>query len=479
MANNPHYRDLMRQARRDHLVNIRQVSGQIASLYEDAAKDLSSQAASMKKRTLSHRWATEYADALDKRARELRAGLYDVTYQGLKRSANLPIAADGDFWEAVGGQSFRDMFAVTPDDILTNLITGQIYQDNKGLSDRIWTASKTFEHDIDYMVNRGIAEHKSAYELAKDLEQYVKPKAKRDWDWGKVYPHLAGKQIDYNAQRLARTAINHSYFLANQKVCVQNPYVEVMHWELSDAHLFRQVIPFGPDECDDYAEHDEGFGMGNWKPEEIPLPHPQCLCVQYGVVPESLEVIGDEIGRWIAGESIPRLDRWNALYGQNYDRQIPSVFGFRDLKSAGDGGRIVSGGLNPDSRQAEEHADRYYDSVRKMSTDVRRIAENTGFDEDLIRSIKSFVFLDKHDLGDGRYDRFDSSYIMAQSWQRLIDGKNILPHDITLLRHEETERALMQQGYSQEEAHRITSRKYNYEKEAREYYGEIEKHKKK
>ncbi|MBQ4397581.1 MAG: hypothetical protein II828_08670 [Clostridia bacterium] len=476
MANNPHYRDLMRQARRDHLVNIRQVSGQIASLYEDAAKDLSSQAASMKKRTLSHRWATEYADALDKRARELRAGLYDVTYQGLKRSANLPIAADGDFWEAVGGQSFRDMFAVTPDDILTNLITGQIYQDNKGLSDRIWTASKTFEHDIDYMVNRGIAEHKSAYELAKDLEQYVKPKAKRDWDWGRVYPHLAGKQIDYNAQRLARTAINHSYFLANQKVCVQNPYVEVMHWELSDAHLFRQVIPFGPDECDDYAEHDEGFGMGNWTPNEIPLPHPQCLCVQYGVVPESLEVIGDEIGRWIAGESVPRLDRWNALYGQNYDRQIPSVW---DLKNAADGGRIVSGGLNPDSDEAEDHAKRYYASVRKMSTDVRRIAENTGFDEDLIHSIKSFVFLEKHDLGEGRYDYFDASYLMAQSWQRLIDGKNILLHDITLLRHEKMERELMAQGLSQKEAHDITSEVYNYSKEAREYYGEIEKHKKK
>ena len=383
MANNPHYRDLMRQARRDHLVNIRQVSGQIASLYEDAAKDLSSQAVSMKKRTLSHRWATEYADALDKRARELRVGLYDVTYQGLKRSANLPIAADGDFWEAVGGQSFRDMFAVTPDDILTNLITGQIYQDNKGLSDRIWTASKTFEHDIDYMVNRGIAEHKSAYELAKDLEQYVKPKAKRDWDWGKVYPHLAGKQIDYNAQRLARTASNHSYFLANQKVCVQNPYVEVMHWELSDAHLFRQVIPFGPDECDDYAEHDEGFGMGNWKPEEIPLPHPQCLCVQYGVVPESLEVIGDEIGRWIAGESIPRLDRWNALYGQNYDRQNPSVW---DLQNA-----AGSGKMNEESRTT--YHDVTDDAVQRVPH--VSVSDDEAFNEryrkagqDLLREVK-------------------------------------------------------------------------------------------
>ena len=40
------------------------------------------------------------------------------------------------------------------------------------------------------------------------------------------------------------------------------------------------------------------------------------------------------------------------------------------------------------------------------------------------------------------------------------------------------ERELMQQGYSQEEAHRITSEKYNYEMEARKYYGEVERHKK-
>lgn len=321
MANNPHYLELMRRARRDHLRNIRRASGEIASLYEDAAKELSAQAASMGRRTLSRRWAAEYAGALKQRAAQLRAGLYDVTYQGLKRSANLPIAANGDFWESIGGQSFRDMFAVTPDDILANLINGQIYKDNMGLSDRIWRASGSFEKDIDYMVNRGIAEHKSAYELAKDLEQYVKPKARRDWDWGKVYPNLAGKQVDYSAQRLARTAINHAYFLSNQKVCRQNPYIEAMHWQLSDSHDERQVIPFGPDECDEYAQHDEGLGMGNWKPEQIPLPHPQCLCIQYGVVTQSLEEIGDEIGRWIAGEPNVRLDSWNALYGRNYDRQ--------------------------------------------------------------------------------------------------------------------------------------------------------------
>ena len=35
----------------------------------------------------------------------------------------------------------------------------------------------------------------------------------------------------------------------------------------------------------------------------------------------------------------------------------------------------------------------------------------------------------------------------------------------------------MKQGYSQEEAHRITEQKYNYSKESEEYYAKINKHK--
>ncbi|MCR5479439.1 MAG: hypothetical protein K6F27_06210 [Ruminococcus sp.] len=66
---------------------------------------------------------------------------------------------------------------------------------------------------------------------------------------------------------------------------------------------------------------------------------------------------------------------------------------------------------------------------------------------------------------------------MAQSWQRLIEGKNIQPHDITLLNHEKMEQKLMKQGLSQEEAHALTEKKYNYAKESNDYYAEIEKHK--
>ena len=486
------YLPLFRKARREHLGNIARVSAEIIKLYREAAADLAARAAASRKGSLTERWASEYAESLKKRTAELNAGLYEVTLQGLKRSAGLPTIAMGEWWDAVAttqgaaGQSFRDAFATTPDSVLAGIIEGGFYKDNKGLSERIWRVADSFEKDIGYIVNRGIAEKKSALELARDLEQYVKPPAKRDFDWGKVYPNLSEKKVDFNAQRLARTSINHAYHLDNVKVCTENPFVTAMHWDLSNSHYERQVIPFGPDECDEYAAHDEGLGEGNWKPEEIPVPHPQCLCAHWPVIPQDLEDIGAQIGRWASGEPDAVLDEWYARYGNQNPNGDPKEIlrnGGELLQNAAKSGKIlsgaISGGLNPDSQEAQEHADRYYELVRKMTTDVQRIAENTGFDEDLIRSIKEYIFLEKHDLGDGRYDYFDSSYLMAQSWQRMIDGKKILPHDVTLLNHEKMEKELVQQGLSQNEAHEITSAVYNYSKEAREYYGEIEENNKK
>lgn len=136
----------------------------------------------------------------------------------------------------------------------------------------------------------------------------------------------------------------------------------------------------------------------------------------------------------------------------------------------------VSGGLIPDSDEAQAHAERYYESVRKMKTDVRNIAQNTGFSEEEISQIKNHVFINEHDLGGEVPERFYPNYAMSQSWQRLIDGKNIQKHDLTLLNHEKMESNLMKQGYSQKEAHELAEKVYNYAKESREYYAEIKKH---
>lgn len=84
-----------------------------------------------------------------------------------------------------------------------------------------------------------------------------------------------------------------------------------------------------------------------------------------------------------------------------------------------------------------------------MTNNTNRISKNNGFDKSYIDKIKGFIFNQKHDLGGGEPEYFYPNYEMSQSWQRLIDGKNIQKHDITLLNHETMERNLMKQGYSQ------------------------------
>lgn len=69
---------------------------------------------------------------------------------------------------------------------------------------------------------------------------------------------------------------------------------------------------------------------------------------------------------------------------------------------------------------------------RKMTTDVKRIAQNTGYSVETIQAIKSFIFLELHDLGEGRIAHFDVSFEMAESWQRLmgrINAVKIHSHD--------------------------------------------------
>lgn len=141
----------------------------------------------------------------------------------------------------------------------------------------------------------------------------------------------------------------------------------------------------------------------------------------------------------------------------------------------------ISGGISGAitdlySDDAKKHAEKTYGNIRKRTVDVKRISKNTGYSEKKIREIKNYLFIDKHNLGD-RYDRFDPNFAIAQSWDRLMHG-NIEKHDITLIKHEIYEKELISKGFSQDEAHKIASKEYNYRKESSEYYAKIKKRKK-
>ncbi len=159
-------------------------------------------------------------------------------------------------------------------------------------------------------------------------------------------------------------------------------------------------------------------------------------------------------------------------FKKKYMDSIESLYDSDIMKSG-----AVSGARNPYSDAANKHAERYYGLVRSMTTDVKKIAETTGYSEQEIQGIKNYIFIDEHDLGDQGVRQFDPDYMMGESWRRLIEGKPE-QHDLTLIHHEILEKKLMQDGMSQEKAHIKASAKYNYDKEAREFYGKIKKFKK-
>ncbi len=253
-----------------------------------------------------------------------------------------------------------------------------------------------------------------------------------------------------------------------------------------DAGLKCYIVRIGTKCCDWCSEVAGKYEFGD-QPDGIFRRHDNCDCT---IIYDGQVLRGKQNADGSRSKTWEKLPNANAAdytppslsEEQGRDIEQRNLAQIRGLTNNANNGRIkisgaISGALNPDSERADKHAEQYYESVRKMKNDVKRIAENTGYSEEFIQTIKDFIFNEKHDLGD-RVDYFEPDYKMAQTWQRLIDGTNILPHDITLIKHEEMERELMRQGLSQSEAHEITSRKYNYDKEAREYYDKINRNNK-
>ena len=144
----------------------------------------------------------------------------------------------------------------------------------------------------------------------------------------------------------------------------------------------------------------------------------------------------------------------------------------RGLKAPGGRGIIDAlgalGALNdendPDQKLRDAHAEMYYETLRnsKVEPIVKRLSKNGGISLKAARKVYQHVFINEHDLDDGVH-RFPPSFDMAQSFQRILSGKNIQSHDLILLRHEWLEHGLMRRyGYAYQKAHDITDRKYNY-----------------
>lgn len=214
-----------------------------------------------------------------------------------------------------GGTHLEGAFANVPTTVVENLVSGKVYQGGWSLSQRIWgdnedTLSKLYE-----IVGAGRAQNLSTYEITKQLEQYVRPGAKKQWnlktkDGKRIYP----KKVDYNAQRLARTLSQHAYQQSFIATIAKNPMIPKVIWWANGSRVCKICLSL----------HGQKFDK-----DKVPLDHPNGMCV---LIPDVEANIEQQIADWVNAPdgTFPGMDEFAKSFGYVPPTNGQSVVGHLD-----------------------------------------------------------------------------------------------------------------------------------------------------
>lgn len=273
---------------------------EIRTMYKRLAQQAQEQAEKLKSKdnissVLRQEYLNKLANQLTDASDEVGQEIDRVIRSSMRTTAQGVVDAQRKFLSKIGMFDVEDAFSHVPNQIVTSIATGNIYDDNWSLSAAIWGMSKKTHKDIDKIIAEGVALNKSAYDIAKDLERYVNPAARKEWDWSKVYPGT-NRVIDYNAQRLARTLVAHAYQQSLERTCEKNPFVTGYKWVSANSDRT----------CELCKERDGQI----YEKGDLPLDHPNGLCTFIAVIPDSMTDISNRLADWAKGKSDSALDEF-------------------------------------------------------------------------------------------------------------------------------------------------------------------------
>lgn len=210
------------------------------------------------------------------------------------KAGNLAVEASNSVMRQ-GGLSIVGAYSYIPRQEVFNIVSGKLYGTGWNLSQAIWKSGLKVKGDIEKVIGTGLAGNKPIKDIADDLIKYVNPTARKPWDWSKVYPGTATK-VDYNAQRLARTMIQHSFQRSLVQSQKYNPFCEGIIWYSVGIHGRT---------CELCLERDgQVFPV-----KDLPLDHPNGLCYFEPAMP-SMDKIADDIADWAIGGENTAIDTY-------------------------------------------------------------------------------------------------------------------------------------------------------------------------
>lgn len=280
----------------------------IRKLYSDLYSDVQKEINKLGKNDLKTQNLVLLKRNINSRLKQLSSDIKNGIVSDMKTASIAVVEDCRTFLKQMGfkDSEIHNAFNYVPSQIVENIYTGNVYQNGWTFSKAIWRMEEQTRGKINELVAKGTAQGKSAYEVAKDIEKFVDPKAKkvsRKITWtdprtGKRDSFYFG-QVDYNAQRLARTLIGHAYQQSFRRVNENDPFVTAYIWHSAGIHGRT---------CETCLERDGKL----FKKDELPDDHPNGMCTYEAYIPDNMTDIADKIADWYEAPygTYPDIDRY-------------------------------------------------------------------------------------------------------------------------------------------------------------------------
>ncbi|MCT4593170.1 MAG: exonuclease SbcC [Anaeromicrobium sp.] len=322
------YRKRVLEARTKFLELNKKQEKELFQIYKDLANQLSNEIISCRT-TSGGKYLKELNQIVQTYMNDLNIKLSSTIKSNIEASSQIASSAELAYYEAITDDiKLKSMFNKTvlksSSDSVKKLIQGNYYADGKTLDKRLWNITKSNAKDIDRFIKINVTRGANSKKLAEQLEKYINPAKRIE---AKTLEAGMNKSIAYQAQRLARTSITHSFGETTIENAKNNPFNKGIKWNLSASHSAR--MHGRKDECDDYAGR-------IFKPNEVPMQHPNCLCY-FTEENEEIDKAIEELKAWSNGKTNSKLDNW---YENNKELNIieypnkPKPVQWKDFKGS-------------------------------------------------------------------------------------------------------------------------------------------------
>lgn len=294
----------------------------IEEAYKKWSEDVLEQAEYYSKLTtgsspVSQAYYQQLYQQMQAQSKEIANGVYTNITNGMAQVSDA-VVKDAVDWMSGFGFSKKGLdaaFSYIPQSTVNSLITGSVYgkPGSWSLSAAIWVDNEKTLRDIYSIMGQGIAAQMPIEDIAKKLSQYVDPNKQLSWtgpNGMRIYKHA----VDYNAQRLARTLVQHTYQQSFVAATKDNPFVTDYVW-----------IANGSRVCPICADRDGT----HYKKDKLPLDHPNGMCTMEPVVDDKMV---DKLANWVNSEdgTYPEIDAFASKF--DYDATKLPKMTLADIK---------------------------------------------------------------------------------------------------------------------------------------------------